>query len=539
MNRKKILLTALCLFAAGSPLFPAKTGWEKNRTLTLTNGFKPSVTCTKTHVFASYVKKTEGGTTDIFFRASVDEGINWGPEIRITSMPGNSEDPRVLFADNRIYIVWTDYADGNAEIYFTYSQDPLGEEFGKPQRVTSDPADSIQPHIISTGYKLVLVWADDRAGDYEIFSRIYDPLVKKWEEEVQITRFSGGSFYPYALAVVDDIHLVWQKKDGEFWRVLYSRSANGKSWAKALDISVGLDSAYEPRFIYSSEGIKVLFQAEKNAELNLYMNTFDEMTSHWLIPMAVTRDINIERSPRILSTVNGLFALWFDYSEGNNEIFASQSTNEGLTWETRMNISDTPGNSHNFEAVYNAVNDNIYVIWEEDDRGNILFTSRDRSCPAPSIAACSHNSNEWSYKKDVIIKWTLDEDSSGIKDYAYLIDELPETKPDLFIASFPVDEAKFYNLKDGIWYFHLIARDNMDNLSEPLHYRIKINSRLYSEKVIMYIIKYGDTLWDLCQKHYNNPRLYQKLADYNQISRPEWIFPHQIIKIPPLETFNK
>jgi hypothetical protein len=535
---KKLFWTIPLFLSLTLPLFSAKTGWEPNTILVRTNAFKPSLCCNKNNVFMAYVKKFPDNT-EIFFMSSTNEGRSWGPEIQITRLPGSSEDPRVLFVNNRVYIVWTDFADGNDEIYFTFSKDPLGAEFEKPQRVTFDPADSIQPILVTTGFKLILIWSDDRGGDYELYSKVYDPLVNKWDEDTAITKFSGGSFYPYAITVVDEIHLVWQKKEGEFWKVMYSRSGNGKTWEKPVDISLGLESAYEPTSVYSAEGLKVIFQGQKNNELNLYMNTYDEMSSHWLIPMVVTKDINIERSPRLLSTTSGLYAFWYDYSEGNNEIFASCSTNEGLTWSAKANVSDTPESSRNYNIAYNSLNDNIYAAWEEGETGTVDFTSKDRSCPQPVIVQSSHSSNEWSYNKDATFSWSLDKDSSGIKDYAYLIDEQPETKPDLFIAPYPVNEAKFYALKDGIWYFHLRARDNMDNMSETTHYRIKINSRLYSEKVVYYIIKYGDTLWDLCQKFYNNPRLFTKLADYNQINRPEWIYPHQIVKIPPLETFQK
>ncbi|MDD5065819.1 MAG: hypothetical protein PHF84_02105, partial [bacterium] len=462
---KKIILTVCLIFSCYLPLIAVKSGWELNKVLVKNDGSKPVICCNKNNVFVAYVKKVIDNS-EIFFISSTNNGFTWSEEKQITRMPGSSEDPKIVFVDNKIYIVWSDFNDGNAEIYFTYSKDKNGSEFEPPQRVTFNPSDSIQPFLSSTGFKLILFWSDDRNGDYEIFTKMYDPLVNKWEEvDTQITRFSGGSFYPYSIAVMDEIHLVWQKKDGEVWRVLYSKSGNGKVWDKPVDVSEGLESAYDPRMVYYTDGLKVIFQAQKGTELNLYINTYDDMSSHWLIPMAITKDINIERDPHVIGTGNGLYAMWFDYSEGQNDIFSSFSTNEGLLWSDKANVSDTPDNSRNLDTSYDSVNDNIYTVWEEGETGGIMFTSKDKSCPTPLIISSSHSSNDWSYDKDIVFKWTIGEDISGIKDYAYLIDDRPDTEPDLFLAEYPVDTAKFYNVKDGIWYFHLRARDNMNNTS--------------------------------------------------------------------------
>ncbi|MBN1897693.1 MAG: LysM peptidoglycan-binding domain-containing protein [Spirochaetes bacterium] len=534
----KFIFTGMIFFIMVSMLYSSSMGWENNQVIINENGFKPAIAAFRNFVFVAYLKKT-GENKQVFLLASEDQGRTWKSPIAVTKDSSQCDDPEILYVNNKVYIFWVDHKDGNNEIYFTYSDDEKGTELKDPVRVTFSESDTIQPHITSTGDKIFLVYVDDKEGDYELFGRTYVIMDNEFSDEVQITFYSGGSFYPNALSMLDEIHLVWQKKDGERWKVMYSKSLDGIQWTPAIDISAGLDSGYEPRLSFSQSGLKVVFQAEHKYEFEIYTATYEELSDHWLIPMKLSRNVNVENSPTLLAVSDRLYAFWYDYSEGNNEIICTSSTDDGLLWTERVNLSETPQDSHEFDLIYNSFNDNTYLVWEEGNAGQVVFKQADRYCPTPSIIASTYKSNEWSFEKDSFFKWKIDSDGSGVKDYAYLIDKEPDTAPDLFIAEYPVDEAKFYNLQDGIWYFHLRARDNMGNLSETVHYPIKINSKMYLEKVVYYVVKYGDTLWDICEKQYGNPRMYNQLAKYNEIKNPRWIYPHQVIKIPPKGSLGK
>ncbi|HHD63049.1 MAG TPA: LysM domain-containing protein, partial [Desulfobulbaceae bacterium] len=59
----------------------------------------------------------------------------------------------------------------------------------------------------------------------------------------------------------------------------------------------------------------------------------------------------------------------------------------------------------------------------------------------------------------------------------------------------------------------------------------KPNSNLQAGE---YKVIAGDTLWSICQRYYQNPYLYLKLAKFNQIKNPNLIEVNQILKIPLL-----
>jgi hypothetical protein len=50
---------------------------------------------------------------------------------------------------------------------------------------------------------------------------------------------------------------------------------------------------------------------------------------------------------------------------------------------------------------------------------------------------------------------------------------------------------------------------------------------------VTYKIRWGDTLWDISEAFYRNPRLYTRLARVNNIRNPDLIISGNILKIPP------
>jgi uncharacterized membrane protein len=80
--------------------------------------------------------------------------------------------PRIAAAhdDNTIYIVWHDYRDGNAEVYYAKMTDGLFGVTPENHRLTHDPATSLYPRVtVDPDDNVHVVWGDDRDGNSEIY----------------------------------------------------------------------------------------------------------------------------------------------------------------------------------------------------------------------------------------------------------------------------------------------------------------------------------------------------------------------------------
>lgn len=528
---KNSLIGAILILLLKLSLYSAHQEWEKTQVVINKGGFQPSIIFNKKNIYMVYVKYVFNNS-EIYFIRSANDGKTWTKEKRITTADGHSESPSIIYVNNKIYIFWVDFRNGNNDIFFTYSLDPDGNNFSDNVNVVSNPGDSINPMLSTIEDDINLIWSDDDMGDYELYSKNYNIDDNKWSDKVSITKYSGGSFYASSFSLLDEIHLCWQQRDGDNWKTMYSRSANGTTWTKPLNISEGLNNAYTPFITISEEGIVAAFQGYKDMKSDIYLSILNSLDEQWSIPALVTADLHIERRPIIINTSEGLNFFWMSLSDDKNSVFYSRSIDNGLTLHDPINLSSSCGKVKNFKAVYNAFNDNIYVIWEEKNKGKIYIRKKDKSCPIPIIVKSSHKETKWSINKDISFKWSTGKDLSGIKDFAYILDHNPDTVPELFLLDYPVNEVNFYDVKDGIWYFHLRARDNFNNTGKTIHYKVMVNSELYAANEKYHVIKYKDTLWDIAKKYYKNPDAYKKLSKYNNIDDPNLIYPHQIIKIP-------
>jgi hypothetical protein len=81
------------------------------------------------------------GNDEIYYSRSTDGGVSWSsPPINISNNPDTSEFPSIAVAGPTVHVVWTDYRDGNAEIY--YARNPTGnsgvEEFESAKFTTRE-----------------------------------------------------------------------------------------------------------------------------------------------------------------------------------------------------------------------------------------------------------------------------------------------------------------------------------------------------------------------------------------------------------------
>jgi hypothetical protein len=95
--------------------------------------------------------------------------------------------------------------------------------------------------------------------------------------------------------------------------------------------------------------------------------------------------------------------------------------------------------------------------------------------PAPMISSSTHpDENNWYNDTDVTFSWTTPSDPSGIKGYSYVLDHSELITPEERVIT--TSNSQSYPVNDGIWYFHVRAKDNAGNWGETSHYKIKIDA---------------------------------------------------------------
>ncbi len=104
------------------------------------------------------------GNAEIYYKRSLDEGISWGVDTRLTNNSGYSMYPSVAVSGSVVHVVWYDNRDGpfgNDEIYYKRSTDG-GVSWGADTRLTNNTAESRNPSASVSGQVVHVVWDDKR-----------------------------------------------------------------------------------------------------------------------------------------------------------------------------------------------------------------------------------------------------------------------------------------------------------------------------------------------------------------------------------------
>ncbi|MDX2014549.1 MAG: hypothetical protein SFW67_30405, partial [Myxococcaceae bacterium] len=124
-------------------------------------------------------------------------GSRLGPEVRVTTDPNRQSYPILKYSGQGYGLAWTDWRDGNREIYFRrLGLD--GSLVGGEVRVSNNTADSAWVDLTWNGDRRewALVWHDQRDGNAEIYFQRLDETGNKLGGEVRLTTATGFSGYP-------------------------------------------------------------------------------------------------------------------------------------------------------------------------------------------------------------------------------------------------------------------------------------------------------------------------------------------------------
>ncbi len=105
---------------------------------------------------------------EIYYRRTTDGGQTWEPAQRLTNAPLQSARPNIALAGDDLHVVWYDLRDGNAEVYYKHSMDS-GITWEPDMRLTNAAADSLHPAVAATSDAAHVVWYDLRDGNAEIY----------------------------------------------------------------------------------------------------------------------------------------------------------------------------------------------------------------------------------------------------------------------------------------------------------------------------------------------------------------------------------
>jgi hypothetical protein len=366
------LFVVLFLFVAMS----AYAQWEPD--VRLTNDFGDSYTSANSawciaangNVLHIIWFDERDGNREIYYKRSTDGGTTWGAETRLTNNIAESWYPSIAVSGNIVHVVWRDYRDVNYEIYYKRSTDG-GINWGADTRLTNNTAGSHPPSIAVSGSLVHVVWYDYRDGypNFEIYYKRSTDGGVTWEADTRLTNNASSSLFPSIAVSGSFIHVVWyDKRDGNE-EIYYKRSTDGGiNWGADTRLTNNTATSNIPSIAVSGSLVHVVWYDYRDGNYEIYYKRSTDNGLTWGADIRLTNNFGWSTYSSI--AVSGLLVhvVWEEDRDWNNEIYYKRSTDGGINWgaDTRL-TNDASSSSYPFIDVFGSL---VHVVWSDNRNGN-------------------------------------------------------------------------------------------------------------------------------------------------------------------------
>ncbi|HEY3250984.1 MAG TPA: T9SS type A sorting domain-containing protein [Ignavibacteria bacterium] len=320
------------------------------------------------------------GNYEIYYKRSVNAGISWGPDVRLTNDGAESRYPYIALSGQLVHVVWRDKRnaplDSNYEIYYKKSTDG-GTSWGPDIRLTNDPAGCLPPSIAVLGSTLHVVWTDERNRNFDIYYKRSTDDGTNWGPDVRLTNNPSFSMLPSVTVSTSALHIVWHdNRDGNN-EIYYLRSTDGgSSWDTASRLT---NSPWESRYASissSGQDCHLVWNDLRTGSWEVFYKCSTDDGISWSADTLLSGGPQFSEFPTILSSDQILHVVWFDIRDNNWEIYYKPSYYGGTFWEEDTRLTYGAGISW-FPSV--AVSGPIlHVVWSDERSGNYeIYYKRD------------------------------------------------------------------------------------------------------------------------------------------------------------------
>jgi len=204
----------------------------------------PRIAVSEGNVYVVWEDATSEGNSEIEFVRSADRGATFSTAKNLSNNDGISFDPRVAVSGNNVYVVWEDTsssataesgtveAGGSSDIFLARSTNN-GATFGRVQNLSNSPTESFDPYIAVSRSKLFVLWSDDNQGNAEVI--FTDKTRNISTPEAAASAAGGAGFDEFGTGVDFGAPPIDQGLTGEFGAPPIDQGLTGEFGAPPID----------------------------------------------------------------------------------------------------------------------------------------------------------------------------------------------------------------------------------------------------------------------------------------------------------------
>jgi hypothetical protein len=350
-------------------------------------------------------ESTNGGrNSDIFFSKSVNSGASFIKPVALTNYKqGIKQEPRIAVSGKNIYIIWSDYSLGAAEIYFTKSTNN-GVTFSMPVALGTSFGAAEETRLSAFGDSVYVLWIGSANGVTAgaVLFRTSSDGGNTFSNTMSLSS-NGIASKPEMSISGNNVYVVWYNStltnsNVTDDQILFTRSTdNGAHFDTPINLSNNPNSfSSRPQVEASGKNVYVAWlESGPNHTLNIANTYFarsvdDGVTFSTPIRLSNNVAANNYRfnfdTPKIASSSNStyddnVYVLWAYTSPSNSslpqktDLFISRSANGGASFSSPFKISSGLGlRDASINVLTNPNNnaDEVGVMWSADTGSRTL-----------------------------------------------------------------------------------------------------------------------------------------------------------------------
>ena len=276
----------------------------------------------------------------IYYKRSTDQGLTWGPEIRLSPAPSGDTFPLIAQSDSALHVVFlrNGRTPQAASFYKRSTDDGLTWgpeiELGKSKWWPGVTAVGSNVYV-----SLNTVFADDAKNSVVFFRRSGDDGVT-WEAPQQISnaprRTGGRAEDPAIVTDGQFIHMVWndnrEAEPGKGMSVCYRRSSDGgTTWGPETLLTHAPDYTYCPSISLDGPHVDIAYADRQTGHYHIFHLHSANFGATWEPKVQITKDSpDAEIYPAMARFGSDVHMVWI----GKPGVMYQHSANGGRDWES-------------------------------------------------------------------------------------------------------------------------------------------------------------------------------------------------------------
>ena len=299
-----------------------------------------------TNVYVIWEEERDG-QRDVYFRGSTDSGATFGPEMLLNTNGAGaslSDRPRISASGANVAVVWHDNRNGSLDIFANVSRDGGATWLASDVRLDTDAAGAAQssdPEVEMDGARVFVAWSDFRDGSADIrTNRSLDGGTTWLATDVRVDTDVAGadtSIRPQVRCSGNYVYVTWiDRRDGN-GDVRFNRSTDQGASFGAADARLDTDAAGVAtsdfvKLAAQGPNVYVVWQDNRDGSNDVRFSVSTDRGASFLAA-DLQMDTHLAGAadsvfPQITNDGVNVYVLWSDRRDGNSDIYIRPSTQQ-------------------------------------------------------------------------------------------------------------------------------------------------------------------------------------------------------------------